>query len=195
MAYFSIHSLFASNRMKSFFKRQLPGLSPFYRIIYNIFSVVGLIAIFMYQSNFPQQHLYRPDTAITFLGLCLASLGLMVIKESFATYDIKEFLGIRQMTGDLKEQDFKHEGILSYVRHPLYSGSMLFLAGYLIFIPKPINIITAACMFLYFIIGSYFEEKKLVSAFGRAYLDYRREVPAFIPDISIFFRGLKKSKK
>ena len=193
--YFSIHSVFASHAVKNFVKRNTPALSRYYRIIYNVFAIVGLLAIIIFQSSLPQEYLYRLDTMLTFLGLSLATLGLIVVKESFSTYDLREFLGIRQMKGDLLEQDFQREGILNYVRHPLYSGSMLLLAGYLIVSPNLINLITVVCMFLYFIIGSYLEEKKLVSAFGNAYLAYRKEVPAFFPDLGIFLRGHKKSKK
>jgi protein-S-isoprenylcysteine O-methyltransferase Ste14 len=34
---------------------------------------------------------------------------------------------------------------------------------------------------LYFIIGSRFEEDKLLDEFGEAYAEYRRRTPAFLP--------------
>jgi len=194
VVYFIIHSIFASHFIKRIFKTHLPGLNQYYRAIYNFFALIGLLAIIVYQSTFPQLYFYRPDTGITFLGLGLASMGLIIVKKSFEEYDIREFLGIRQLTGDLEEQGFQRQGLLTYVRHPLYSGSMLFLIGYLIFTPSIINLITVLCMISYFVIGSFFEEKKLIRTFGKKYLDYKKEVPLFIPSPAALIKRLQKAK-
>ena len=192
--YFIIHSIFASHFMKRIFKTHLPGLNQYYRAIYNFFALIGLLAIIVYQSAFPQLYFYTPGTGITFFGLGLASLGLMIMKKSFEEYDFLEFLGIKQLIGDIEEQGFQRQGLLEYVRHPLYSSSMLLLIGYLIFAPSIINLITVLCMILYFVIGSFFEEKKLIRTFGKKYLDYKKEVPAFIPSLDILMKMLRKAK-
>ena len=114
--------------------------------------------------------------------------------ESFAHYDTIEFLGIKQMKGNLEEQGFLRQGILAYIRHPLYAGSILLLIGYLIFAPSIINLITVVCMILYFIVGSYFEERKLIKTFGEDYLKYKNEVPAFIPHLRYPGKQGKKAK-
>jgi protein-S-isoprenylcysteine O-methyltransferase Ste14 len=192
--YFIIHSVFAAHFVKKFFSRYFSGLFKYYRIIYNLFATLGVLAIFMYQSTFPQLYFYTPNTAITFLGLALASVGLILAKESFEYYDFKEFLGVRQMKGELEDQGLKRQGLLNYIRHPLYSASILLLLGYLIFAPSIINLITATCMVLYFFIGSYFEEKKLIRAFGEDYINYKKEVPAFIPHIRSVLTKADKAK-
>jgi protein-S-isoprenylcysteine O-methyltransferase Ste14 len=38
-----------------------------------------------------------------------------------------------------------------------------------------------ACVVVYFYIGSYYEEKKLVRLFGQEYINYRKEVPGIFP--------------
>lgn len=193
--YFMIHSVFASDIMKSAFKRYFPSLNIYYRVIYNVFATVGILAIFILQSSFHQMYMYYTHTFITLLGLGIASLGLIVIKESFGHYDLREFLGLRQLSGNLAEPGFHRGGLLEYVRHPLYSGSMLLLIGYLIFVPGVLNLITVLCMIAYFIIGSGYEEKKLIKTFGKKYLDYKKEVPAFIPSLGIMLSKFRKSKK
>lgn len=193
--YFMVHSVFASDIMKRAFKRYFPSLNIYYRVIYNVFATVGILAIFILQSTFHQMYMYKADTSITLMGLGLASLGLIVIKESFGHYDLREFLGLRQLSGNLAEQGFQRGGLLEYVRHPLYSGSMLLLIGYLIFVPGVLNLITVLCMITYFIIGSRYEEKKLIKTFGKKYLDYRKEVPAFIPSPGIMPGKFRKPKK
>ena len=123
VTYFVIHSLFASNRMKLAFKRYIPKLNIYYRAIYNFFATIGLLVILIYQSTFPQKFFYVPDTGVTFLGLGLAALGLMVIKESFIQYDIMEFLGIRQLNGNLKEEPFRRHGLLLNIYDTHYTAA------------------------------------------------------------------------
>ena len=192
--YFVIHSVFASNVIKKRFKKLFPGLNRFYRAIYIFFSIAGLAVIFLFQGSLPLSRLYSANTLSTFVGLSLASFGLMIVIISFSYYDTAEFLGLRQAMGDHKEQGFIKEGILNYVRHPLYSGSMLFLVGYLILTPNIVNLVSVICMIIYFVIGSYFEEKKLTKAFGKEYVIYKSEVPPFIPNIGFLFKRPVKAK-
>lgn len=182
--YFVVHSIFASNNAKAGFKKFFPGINRFYRIIYVFFSIIGLVVIFLFQSSLPLSSLYEMNAFSTCIGLSLSSLGILVVIKSFSYYDTAEFLGLRQAKGDMEEQGFLRRGILCYVRHPLYTGSMVFLTGYLIIAPNTVNLVSVFCMIVYFIIGSYFEEKKLIKTFGEAYLIYKSEVPAFIPNIN-----------
>ncbi len=192
--YFVIHSVFASNLIKKRFQKLFPGLNRFYRAIYIFFSIAGLAVIFLFQASLPLSQLYGANTLSTFVGLSLASFGLLIVIISFSYYDTAEFLGLRQAMGDLKEQGFIKKGILNYVRHPLYSGSMLFLAGYLILAPNIVNLVSVICMIIYFVVGSYFEEKKLTKTFGKEYINYKSEVPPFIPNIGLLFERTVKAK-
>lgn len=194
LLYFIIHSVFASNVVKIRFQELFPRINRFYRGIYVFFSIAGLAVIFLFQSSLPLFHLYGINTISSGIGLSLASFGILIIIKSFSHYDTAEFLGLRQAKGDLEEQGFTKEGILRYVRHPLYSGSMLFLAGYLIFAPNIVNLISVICMITYFIIGSHFEEKKLIKTFGKEYLIYKSKVPAFIPNIGLLLKRSIKAK-
>ena len=192
--YFAVHSVFASNVIKKRFQKLFPGLNRFYRLIYIFFSIAGLVIIFIYQAYLPISKLYSTNTLSSFIGLSLASFGLMIVILSFSYYDTSEFLGLRQARGDTEEQTFIRNGILNYVRHPLYSGSILFLAGYLILAPNVVNLVSVICMIIYFVLGSYFEEKKLIKTFGKDYLKYKSEVPPFVPNIGLLFKRTAKAK-
>ena len=192
--YFFIHSAFASNFIKKRFQALFPSLNRFYRAIYIFFSIVGLAVIFIFQASLPLTKLYTVNTLSTFIGLSLASCGIMIVLISFSYYDTAEFLGLKQAKGDLQEQGFVKKGILNYIRHPLYSGSMLFLGGYLVLAPNIVNLVSVICMVIYFVIGSNFEEKKLTKTFGKEYLDYKSEVPPFIPNIDSLFKKTVKAK-
>jgi protein-S-isoprenylcysteine O-methyltransferase Ste14 len=49
-------------------------------------------------------------------------------------------------------------------------------------------------MILYFIIGSRFEEKRMIRTIGDDYIRYKEEVPPFIPRFRLFIRHRKKAK-
>ena len=194
ITYFSIHSIFASTVVKKRFLLLFPGMNRFYRAIYVFFSIAGLVVIFLFQSSLPFSRLFGMNTLSTGFGIGLASIGLLIVLKSFSFYDTAEFLGIRQAKGDLKEQGFIMFGILRYVRHPLYSGSILFLIGYLILTPNTVNLVSVISMIIYFLVGTYFEEKKLIISFGEKYLQYKSEVPAFIPNLEMLLKGSRKAK-
>jgi methanethiol S-methyltransferase len=119
----------------------------------------------------------------------------MVMAISFRHYDLHEFIGVRQMEGRTDRQPMQEEGILNMVRHPLYSGSILAILGYMIFLPYIANFIMGIILILYFLVGIIFEEKKLVIEFGEEYIRYRQEVPAFIPSLKKLFRKHGNPKK
>jgi len=194
LIYFVIHSVFATGYVKLRFKRHLPWMFAYYRIIYVFFATVGLAAVFMYQSSLPFVYLYKMTALITLLGLSLASVGVMVVIASFKYYDAGEFLGLRQLKGGGEDHTFISRGLLRYIRHPLYSGSILFLIGYFLISPHIPNLVSALCMILYFVVGARFEEKKLVNAFGEDYLRYKMTTPAFIPNIRTLIRKSFKPK-
>jgi protein-S-isoprenylcysteine O-methyltransferase Ste14 len=43
------------------------------------------------------------------------------------------------------------------------------------------RLVTAACLTLYFIVGSRLEETRLVRVFGDTYREYQKAVPALLP--------------
>jgi len=189
-----LHSVFAANWMKRLFKNHFYNFNKYYRFIYVIFSIILLIPIIWYQSTLSQNLIYKQQTWSIFLGLSIASFGIIIIKKAFSQYDIREFIGIHQIKGNLETQAMQLDGLLSYVRHPLYSGSIIAILGFFIFAPTTTNLVTIFCFIMYFIIGIYFEEKKLIQEFGEKYLDYRRNVPALIPGWKRLFRGKRNFK-
>jgi len=195
LLYGLVHSLFAANRTKNLFRRLMGRWYNYYRLIYSTLAVFLLMPILWYQSILPQHMFYRQRPLTILMGLSLASFGIMVIKVSFGHYDLKEFLGMYQAKGLSWDYSLQTQGILSRIRHPLYSGSILSLIGYVVFAPTLPNLIMAFALILYFIIGIHFEEKKLLVEFGDQYREYRRQVPSLIPGWRKSFRRSRHSKK
>ena len=150
-----------------------------YRIIYNVIALITLFWLLFYMIGIRKELIFEQANWQKYLGLVLASWGVIVIRISFRHYPLKEFLGFtRENQGSLHTT-----GILNYVRHPIYSGTLLIVTGYFLFSPTITNLITAICFLLYILLGIQFEEKKLVLEFGEKYTEYRKRVAMLIPYI------------
>lgn len=189
------HSILASHKFKLEITKILGDKIAFYRLFYNILSILFFMFIYFLlpKPNYLIYDLTFPFD-ITIVILQIIS-GIFLIWAAKAI-NIKEFLGISQIIRFWKKEyslddlDEKMElivdGPFKYSRHPIYLFSSLFLIlrptmdfFYLVFL---IN------MILYFYIGSYYEEKKLLTIFGNDYLEYQKNVPKIFPKIKLWYK-------
>ncbi|MGB0522340.1 MAG: methyltransferase family protein [Flammeovirgaceae bacterium] len=173
LIYFAIHSALASNVVK----KQFP--SRFYRIIYNLIAILGLLGIFTFTAFQPIHYLFPKSGLAQIIGLMLATYGILILKKAFKQYSIKQFLGIEVV--ETSEKSLNTSGILQYVRHPIYTATILLVSGFFFFAPTALNLVSALCIFAYFIIGIQLEERKLIDEFGDDYRQYQAEVPMLFP--------------
>jgi protein-S-isoprenylcysteine O-methyltransferase Ste14 len=96
--------------------------------------------------------------------------------------DAASFLGLRQfMTPPKQNQEPKLivVGLYRWMRHPLYTGGLIFLW---LMPVMTLNSLTLTIMLsLYLVVGTLFEERRLLHEFGEAYAEYQRQVPMLIP--------------
>lgn len=179
VVYFSLHSFFAANGVKSWFERALPFIYSRYRMIYSFFSVFGMILFAAYISVTPSHPVWSDIATAKYAGMVLAAWGVIIIKKSFKAYSLREFLGINPEVGG----DLVVDGMQSKVRHPLYAGTILVVLGLFLYCSTYEILITMLLVFVYLGIGIQLEEKKLLKTFGDKYAAYREEVPMLIPKI------------
>lgn len=182
------HSLLASLKVKKKLADWLGSKIAFYRIFYNIFSIISLAVIYELSPH-PDLIIYDLPNPLDLIILIPQLISLTGAIWSFRYFSTKEFLGIAQVRrylnnnyhrDDLDEQmSFRVEGPYRYCRHPVYFYSILFL------ISRPVAdlfyITFLICVIMYFGIGSIYEEKKLVEIFGSDYSEYQQIVPALVP--------------
>lgn len=72
-------------------------------------------------------------------------------------------------------------GLNKFVRHPLYAGTLLFAWSFFFWQPVLSNFISVFVITVYTVIGTYFEERKLLRTFGEDYKNYAARVPMLIP--------------
>lgn len=179
VVYFALHSALATSPVK----RALSFLGHGYRLFYSLVAVGGLVFILFLMAFIPVHPLWPSATWNQFLGLMLSTYGVILLMKGFKAYSLVEFIGWRQVKEKKPEtNELKREGLLAYMRHPLYTATFLIAWGYFLFSPNLTNLISMVLINAYLIIGTYWEEKKLVKAFGQAYKTYQQEVPRFIPN-------------
>ena len=99
-------------------------------------------------------------------------------------FDMRYLLGTKQVD-EMREgkkvdaMDFYTTGILEYVRHPWYSGSILLVWAFGSI--SEVSLVSKIILTAYLIIGTFLEEKKLIHEIGEPYLAYRRRVSMLIP--------------
>ncbi len=182
------HSILASNKFKRKLAEQLGDKIAFYRIFYNITSLLAFYLIYELSPK-PDVIIYDliyPWDIVIFIIQFFSLIGFLWA-ASFV--NAKEFFGIAQIqryiNGNYNPQELderyvlKKIGAFKYSRHPIYFFSILFLGFrptmdffYLVFF---------FCLTVYFIIGSIYEEKKLVELFGDEYVQYQKETPRLVP--------------
>lgn len=178
LVYFSLHSLLARSWVKQWVRHHLPALYKHYRLLYNLLAIGGLVLIFYYSLRISSARWFGPSGEVRFAALVLASWGVIIIRLCFKEYSIREFLLGR---GAKKAEKLKTTGLLGYVRHPMYAGTLLLLAGFWLYVPTTANLVTVVVAGLYILVGIRLEERSLIREYGNDYLEYKKRVPMLIP--------------
>ncbi len=175
-----IHSALAGPKMKLRLKSLLGGG---YRFAYNLFALVQ-IALVIYGTRYMLASDIAPLQLSPSIVLVLKAMmitGAILFVAALMQYDLGRFSGLTQLrepTMSEVEEPLHLAGFHRYVRHPLYSAAHLYLWGS---VRTEFDLATAFWASAYLIIGSYFEEQKLISEYGEAYAQYRKKVPAIVP--------------
>ena len=158
---------------------------PATRLAYNLLAVAHMRAVW----GFGQLLGSASDRFVFPAGFSLAQMllvlaGLVLLVVALREFDLGRFSGLWQMRHRvLPGAGGEHEALVTgglhrYVRHPLYTAGFMILWG---LVRDPVSLATAVWGSLYLMIGTYFEERKLRRLYGKAYDDYGRRVPPFIP--------------
>ncbi len=174
IGYGCLHSGLATLAVKEKFRSM-----SYYRLVYNLIALLTLLPIVYFQQNAPVSIVMKPDTMNYILGGLMVGSGFYTAFISFQQYNLAAFLGFKPED----TRTLQTEGILSLVRHPLYLATLLVVWGSFGVLGTDLSCTTAICISLYVRVGIYFEEKKLVQIFGKAYIDYQKKVPMLIPKL------------
>jgi protein-S-isoprenylcysteine O-methyltransferase Ste14 len=184
-----VHSLTAGPAMKKALRKWLGDrlYHGLYRLFYNVISVVTFVPVlYILWFVVPQETLWSIPYPWRYLTMGLQVGALIGLAISLLQTDVWTFLGLRQAFLLLKGSadptvpvPFVSTGTYRLVRHPLYFFSLVFIW---------LNPVMGLGSFLfdvlatiYFWIGSIYEERRLLAAYGEAYKEYQQKVPRLLP--------------
>jgi methanethiol S-methyltransferase len=206
-----LHTYLASFKIKSILTKHIGSAMAFYRLAYNIIFLFMSYYLYEYlpRPDVEIFELKYPWDIIILVPQFLALAGIIWTfkyfswREFLGVSQISRWKGGNFIAGwgkELTESEsqredtqndgasldvfdekltLKIEGPYKVVRHPLYLFTIIFLIlrptmdlFYLVFL---------IFLIAYFYIGSFYEERKLVTAFGDRYRKYQESVPRLFP--------------
>lgn len=178
----SVHSLLASLSFKNFLHHLLgDGFMRFYRLLYNIFAALSILPVLYLVSALPDQMLYRVPPPWSYMMQTGQAVSVLSLFIAVLQTDVLSFTGLRQLIGNEKKSDLVISGLYRFVRHPLYTFSLLILW---LSPTMTVNVfIVYVALTIYIAIGVVFEERKLLREFGREYANYKAVTPMLIPGL------------
>ncbi len=153
-----------------------------YRLIYSVVSVLLFIPILLVWGSgrgsspliFVVSYPYR---LISYLVM-VSAVALFFLTA--LQIDVLEFLGLNSFIEKIEEESkLKTDGFYSLCRHPMYLFAIIALWAFPML--KQIDMVGNSFITLYFILGAWLEEQKMMEDFGSEYHDYRQKVSMFIP--------------
>jgi protein-S-isoprenylcysteine O-methyltransferase Ste14 len=202
--YCLVHSVLASRQAKITAARLFGGsaCNAFYRIFFNVQSIVGFAVLAIYGRHLPDRCLYKVKG--------IGGLGLRIVQASGIAWAIwsarhagmAELLGVKPMLQEVAGHRFgpaeaqgprlDHElgvqGPFLASRHPLnFAPVPVFWATPRMTVNRLVfNILGTA----YLVLGSMHEEARLKTSYGPVYERYTRSgVPFFLPDLRLLRLG------
>ena len=180
-----VHSLLARPVIQSRIENYL---WRFYRLTYNLLAIFSIALVLLTGRlvlNTNRFVLFDNKIAL-FATFSLQITGFIVLLLALSTYDIGRFTGITQVITNERLNSADNEplqklGLNRWVRHPLYTGAFFVLWGGSV---SMFDVWTAVWGTLYLLIGTLFEERKLIKIYGDEYKRYQQEVPRYFPAFS-----------
>ncbi len=180
--YGAVHSWLASLSVKNWLRRQFgPAADRWYRLVYNVLAVITFLPMLALMALLPQETLYIVPSPWRWLMVLVQLAALAAAGITLLQTGVFHFLGLSQLIADHPADNapLNFRGFYRYVRHPLYTFSLIFL--WLTPAMTTNSLIAYILFTLYFYIGSGYEERRMVAEFGPTYADYCRRVPRLVP--------------
>lgn len=178
----AFHSLLASTGIKGLLRRAFgDGFMKSYRLFYNVYAVISVLPVLYLMLVLPDKALYQVSAPYDYLMRVGQGASIFLLFVAVFQTDILSFAGLRQLFQEEQAGKLTTGGLYRFVRHPLYTFSLLIL--WLSPNMSVNSFVVYLALTIYILVGIYFEERKLLSEFGQAYAEYRSVTPMLIPGL------------
>jgi protein-S-isoprenylcysteine O-methyltransferase Ste14 len=192
LAYGLVHSILASLTVKAKTHQLIsPAADRWYRLGFNFIAVVTLLPILLLPMFLSDKKIYTIPFPWVVLSLTIQLLAVIGVVAAVHQTGMASFLGLQQvfLPRDNTPPQLVTGGLYRYVRHPIYTTSLIFIWLLPVLTWNLLGLIIGFT--LYFLIGAKFEERKLLREFGDAYAEYRNRTPMLVPGLVFSQRSHK----
>ncbi len=178
------HSALISHTVRDRVRALFPRYHAFDRIVYVLFSTASLALLFVWLRTLPNQMLWDWPGWWAWVRWAGMAEAMLLFWLGSRCYNGRTLLGLTQMRAfaagrEPKQPRFTTKGILGVIRHPWYTGTIVFMAFCLPV--TDVNLVWRLVFVGYVLIGTELEERKMLRELGETYAEYRRQVPRFFP--------------
>ena len=117
----------------------------------------------------------------------IVDLAFLPLRFLFAvaTASIGVYLGVKShaaVFGEAADEPkLVDTGVFSWVRHPMYLGTLLFCLAFFFAMPSLLSLAVWIIFFILYDKMTAYEERDLIQKLGEEYIDYQERVPKWIP--------------
>ena len=166
-----LHSFLLSEAVRQRLERS-QAFKRWGRLLFNLFSLVTVLPLILWTYREDGPLVYEWPRWLWPLRGTLIIFALYLFVAALKVYGIFNFLGLKYEPPSLKR-----EGILSRMRHPLYTSGFILLW---VRDQEASWFLVDLLLSVYLLVGTRLEERKLRRIFPE-YESYQKEVPAFWP--------------
>jgi protein-S-isoprenylcysteine O-methyltransferase Ste14 len=182
-AYGVVHSAMISETATTFLERRLGASFRFYRLFFNVVSLVLFVPVAWYSRSLEGEPVVRWEGAWRAARYALVLVGFLLLVAGGRHYSLRRFVGISQLQrrspGGLGTGGgIDSSGVLGLVRHPWYTAVLLLLWARDLDVAR---LVASGVLSAYVVVGTLLEERKLVHEFGDGYRAYQERVSMFVP--------------
>jgi len=152
-----------------------------YSRVFSATSIITLLIAFLAMDFWDWLYPLTSFSTYNLLQLLLACLliagGLILSVKASSVISVST---VADMRSD-RMPELVTDGIYAKIRHPLYLATIMLLIGLALLYPFIEVAVFSFGLIAYTLIGSYFEERKLILHYGDEYLKYRKTVGFILP--------------
>ncbi len=176
------HSLLAADNVKKRFSIIMQKAFRFYRLLYSFFAASILAYILYYNFSISSIMLWQAPAIQKIISIIIGTGGIIMMLICINKYFFS-LSGFDVFYKKESEVSLKVKGLNACIRHPLYTGTLLFVWGFFFWQPLVANLISSICISIYTFTGTVLEERRLLKIFGEDYKNYVARVPRFFPKL------------
>jgi protein-S-isoprenylcysteine O-methyltransferase Ste14 len=149
-------------------------------LIFLVIAPGAVVGLFPWLITGWQAGTARP-AALVAIGAVVTAVGCGTLLQAYGQFVVE---GLGTPAPPAPTQELVTRGLYRHVRNPMYLAVLAGILGQVLILDRPVLLIYAAAVATGFVaFVRLYEEPTLTRKYGRQYLDYRQQVPRWLPDL------------